>query len=231
MQYYNSTTKKIALASYLVSCGYSTELLSLYNWHELHIEDTPRYNIYTNYIVLDPPRYIDGKWMRTWSVKYLTPEQQRVAAIDLKNDIVSIIDQQTTDAILEGFSYVVQHDGEDLTLYFNYFYEDQRNFTDTAAVAVLYTLAGDDSSTMTSLPTSVTWTGYTDKDKTDVQDVVLDSTEFLMLYLAALQHKLLQLEIGKNKKHYITNTAMEMFQLMAYIEDNKLDIDMYNQER
>lgn len=230
MQYYNSVTKQIVHDSYLVSCGYDTKFLSLYNWFELYIDEPPKYNVYTNYIVLEQPKYIDNKWVRSWSIKYMTPTQQKVAAIDLKNDIVAIIDKQTSDAILEGFSHVVQYEGEDLTLYFNYFYEDQRNFTDTAAVAVLYVLAGDDGSSTSNLPTSVTWTGYRDKAKTNVQDIVLNSEEFLMLYLVALQHKLLQLEIGKNKKHYILNTAMEMFQLMEYIEDNKLYIDMYNQE-
>lgn len=233
MQYYNDVTKKIVSDTYLSNCGYDlsrTDLLHLYNWYELYIDDLPKYNMYNSYATLSKPLLIDNKWTRTWVIQFMSPEQQQLSAIELKNHIVDIIDQQTSDNILEGFSYSVTLKDTDTptVLYFNYYYEDQRNFTDTAAVAVLYILAGEDSSSTEILPASVTWTGYRDIEKTDRLDIELNAAEFLALYLAALQHKLLQLAIGKDKKHYVTNMALELFQLIEYIEANSLDIDIHN---
>ena len=222
---------KIVTSTYLSSIGLDpTDELTLhkFNFVKLYIDEEPIYNIYTEQAVLNAPTCIDGVWRRKWSVRYLSPEQQSMHIDDLKISIVACIDEQTSQSILDGFSYVVDIEDVPTELWFSYHHDDQRNFTDTATVATLYILSGSTSTDNESLPTSVIWTGYTDSTRQTVVNITLDATSFLALYLHALVHKLEQLAIGKHNKHYITNTCTHMFQLLEYIEEYELPISLTN---
>lgn len=82
----------------------------------------------------------------------VTEEQPYVPTLeDIKQDKKSLIDAETSAAILAGFNYVVNG----ATYHFSYALDDQQNFSDTANVCLMKQ-AG-----MPGLPDSVTWNAYT----------------------------------------------------------------------
>lgn len=99
------------------------------------------------------------------------------------------IDEETSAAILAGFSYEVA--GQEL--HFSYDAFDQQNFSDTAnACLIAMSGAGD------GLPTAVTWNGYDGEG--NLVRVTLTAEEFLKLYAAALNHKAACMAAGGARK-------------------------------
>lgn len=104
----------------------------------------------------------------------------------------SVIDAETSAAIIAGFDYVV---GDDV-LHFSYDIFDQQNFADTANACIL-AMQG-----LPGLPQTVTWSGYRmDAQGKNMVRVALTAQEFLALYVGgALAHKATQMEIGGARK-------------------------------
>lgn len=106
----------------------------------------------------------------------------------------SIIDEETSAAILAGFDYMVN--GE--TLHFSYDSFDQQNFADTANACLLA------KSGAQGLPETVQWNAY--KSNGELVRLNLSADEFLSLYAAgALAHKAACMSEGGQKKEALEN--------------------------
>lgn len=156
--------------------------------------------------ILTFPRYfVERQWQ--WDGESLTPLDSYEDRIfnRAKDDAISYIDTTTSNAILDGFDYVV--DGE--TLHFSYDTFDQQNFADTAN-ACLMAAGGAEG-----LPTTIVWNSYTE-DGT-LKQITLDAPSFLRLYAeGALAHKAKCMAEGGAKKAQVNacTKAMEVIALM-----------------
>lgn len=102
----------------------------------------------------------------------VTEKQPYVPTLeDIKQDKKSLIDAETSAAILAGFDYAV--DGA--TYHFSYALDDQQNFSDTANVCLMKQ-AG-----MAGLPDSVTWNAYTVPGN-ELARLTFGAPDFLALY-------------------------------------------------
>lgn len=107
----------------------------------------------------------------------------------LKEEKKSLIDAETSAAILGGFNYAV--DGA--TYHFSYALDDQQNFSDTANVCLMKQ-AG-----MPGLPDSVTWNAYTPDG--ELARLTFDAPGFLALYAGgAMKHKNETMQRGGERK-------------------------------
>ena len=117
------------------------------------------------------------------------PEYPNNTLDELKQNKIIQIDKETSDAIFNGFDYVI----DDQNYHFSYDALDQQNFADTANMCQL-ALSGTEG-----LPTSVTWNSYLE-DGTLVQQE-FDAQTFLKLYTSgAMVHKATQMTIGGQRK-------------------------------
>ena len=106
---------------------------------------------------------------------------------------LSVIDAETSAAILAGFEYVV----EGVPYHFSYDAFDQQNFADTANVALLAHMGG------TGLPESVNWNAYKNWQNGTGELVRLTFTAatFLSLYTGgAVAHKAARMAEGGARK-------------------------------
>ena len=109
---------------------------------------------------------------------------------DIKQDKKSLIDAETSAAILAGFNYAVNG----ATYHFCYALDDQQNFSDTANVCLMKQ-AG-----MSGLPDSVTWNAYTVPGNELVR-LTFDASGFLALYAGgAMKHKNETMQRGGERK-------------------------------
>ena len=109
---------------------------------------------------------------------------------DIKQDKKSLIDAETSAAILAGFNYAVNG----ATYHFSYALDDQQNFSDTANVCLMKQ-AG-----MSGLPDSVTWNAYTVPGNELVR-LTFDASGFLALYAGgAMKHKNETMQRGGERK-------------------------------
>ena len=120
----------------------------------------------------------------------VTEEQPYVPTLeDIKQDKKSLIDAETSAAILAGFNYVVNG----ATYHFSYALDDQQNFSDTANVCLMKQ-AG-----MPGLPDSVTWNAYTPDG--ELARLTFDAPGFLALYAGgAMRHKNETMQRGGERK-------------------------------
>ena len=120
----------------------------------------------------------------------VTEEQPYVPTLeDIKQDKKSLIDAETSAAILAGFNYVVNG----ATYHFSYALDDQQNFSDTANVCLMKQ-AG-----MPGLPDSVTWNAYTPDG--ELARLTFDAPGFLALYAGgAMKHKNETMQRGGERK-------------------------------
>ena len=117
------------------------------------------------------------------------PEYPSSTLDELKQNKVTRIDEETSNAILSGFDYTINN----IKYHFSYDSFDQQNFVDTASMCQL-ALSG-----VKGLPTSVTWNSYLE-DGTLVQQK-FDANSFLELYTSgAIAHKATQMAIGGQRK-------------------------------
>ena len=108
---------------------------------------------------------------------------------DIKQNKKSLIDAETSAAILAGFNYAV--DG--VNYHFSYALDDQQNFSDTANVCLMKQ-AG-----MPGLPDSVTWNAYTPGG--ELARLTFDAPGFLALYAGgAMKHKNETMQRGGERK-------------------------------
>ena len=108
---------------------------------------------------------------------------------DIKQNKKSLIDAETSAAILAGFNYAV--DG--VTYHFSYALDDQQNFSDTANVCLMK------QSGMPGLPDSVTWNAYTPDG--ELARLTFDAPGFLALYAGgAMKHKNETMQRGGERK-------------------------------
>ena len=108
---------------------------------------------------------------------------------DIKQNKKSLIDAETSAAILAGFNYAV--DG--VNYHFSYARDDQQNFSDTANVCLMKQ-AG-----MPGLPDSVTWNAYTPGG--ELARLTFDAPGFLALYAGgAMKHKNETMQRGGERK-------------------------------
>ena len=108
---------------------------------------------------------------------------------DIKQNKKSLIDAETSAAILAGFNYAV--DG--VNYHFSYALDDQQNFSDTANVCLMKQ-AG-----MPGLPDSVTWNAYPPGG--ELARLTFDAPGFLALYAGgAMKHKNETMQRGGERK-------------------------------
>ena len=108
---------------------------------------------------------------------------------DIKQNKKSLIDAETSAAILAGFNYAV--DG--VNYHFSYALDDQQNFSDTANVCLMKQ-AG-----MPGLPDSGTWSAYTPGG--ELARLTFDAPGFLALYAGgAMKHKNETMQRGGERK-------------------------------
>lgn len=121
----------------------------------------------------------------------VTEKQPYVPTLeDIKQDKKSLIDAETSAAILAGFDYAV--DGA--TYHFSYALDDQQNFSDTANVCLMKQ-AG-----MAGLPDSVTWNAYTVPGN-ELARLTFGAPDFLALYAGgAMRHKNEAMQRGGERK-------------------------------
>lgn len=121
----------------------------------------------------------------------VTEEKPYVPTLeDIKQDKKSLIDAETSAAILAGFDYAV--DGA--TYHFSYALDDQQNFSDAANVCLMKQ-AG-----MAGLPDSVTWNAYTVPGN-ELARLTFDAPGFLALYAGgAMKHKNGMMQRGGERK-------------------------------
>lgn len=139
-----------------------------------------------------PPDF--NPWQWTWDGEKLVikPEFYDEYMENLKSKKIALIDNETSLAILTGFTYTIK----DKERFFSYDSFDQQNFVDTASGAILSQL----QSSSLSIPLNVKWNSYVGENKT-LEVIVLDATEFLDLYVnGALAHKNTQMSIGGQRK-------------------------------
>ena len=116
---------------------------------------------------------------------------------DIKQNKKSLIDAETSAAILAGFNYAV--DG--VNYHFSYALDDQQNFSDTANVCLMKQ-AG-----MPGLPDSVTWNAYTVPGG-DMVRLTFDASGFLALYAGgAMKHKNETMQRGGERKAAVEAAA------------------------
>lgn len=108
------------------------------------------------------------------------------ASLEYKLDL---IDKEISDSILAGFNYALEKRG---ILHFNYDSMDQQNFSDAINIVTLMKLG------LPGLPETVSWNAYDE----DCNLIVLNLTadQMLDLYSTAINHKLTQLELGRQRK-------------------------------
>lgn len=115
---------------------------------------------------------------------------------DIKQNKKSLIDAETSAAILAGFNYAV--DG--VNYHFSYTLDDQQNFSDTANVCLMKQ-AG-----MPGLPDSVTWNAYTPGG--ELARLTFDAPGFLALYAGgAMKHKNETMQRGGERKAAVEAAA------------------------
>lgn len=108
----------------------------------------------------------------------------------LKEEKKSLIDAETSAAILAGFDYAV--DGVNY-YHFSYALDDQQNFADTVNVCLMK------QSGMPGLPDSVTWNAYTPDG--ELARLTFDAPGFLALYAGgAMKHKNETMQRGGERK-------------------------------
>lgn len=108
----------------------------------------------------------------------------------LKEEKKSLIDAETSAAILGGFNYAV--DGA--TYHFSYALDDQQNFSDTANMCLMKRAGTPD------LPDAVTWNAYTVPGNELVR-LTFDVPGFLALYAGgAMKHKNETMQRGGERK-------------------------------
>lgn len=142
-----------------------------------------------------------------WAAAHPAPEPPEPTLEEAKASKLTVIERQTSAAILAGFNYTMN--GE--SLHFSYDSFDQQNFADSANVAML-TQSGVDG-----LPTAVTWNAYRDWNPEQGGELVrltLTAAQFLELYTAgALAHKAAKMEAGGLRK-----AAVEAAQTVDEVE-------------
>ena len=128
----------------------------------------------------------------------VTEEQPYVPTLeDIKQDKKSLIDTETSAAILAGFDYAV--DG--VNYHFSYALDDQQNFSDTANVCLMK------QSGMPGLPDSVTWNAYTAPGN-ELARLTFDAPGFLALYAGgAMKHKNETMQRGGERKAAVEAAA------------------------
>lgn len=115
---------------------------------------------------------------------------------DIKQNKKSLIDAETSAAILAGFDYPV--DG--VTYHFSYALDDQQNFSDTANVCLMK------QSGMLGLPDSLTWNAYTPGG--ELARLTFDAPGFLALYAnGAMRHKNETMQRGGERKAAVQAAA------------------------
>ncbi len=128
--------------------------------------------------------------LRETHPEMVTEERPFVPTLeDIKQNKKSLIDAETSAAILAGFNYAV--DG--VNYHFSYALDDQQNFSDTANVCLMKQ-AG-----MPGLPDSVTWNAYTPGG--ELARLTFDAPGFLALYAGgAMKHKNETMQRGGERK-------------------------------
>lgn len=126
------------------------------------------------------------------------PEYPNNTLDELKQNKIIQIDKETSDAIFNGFDYVI----DDQKYHFSYDVLDQQNFADTANMCQL-ALSGAEG-----LPSTVMWNSYLE-DGTLVQQE-FDAESFLKLYTSgAMVHKASKMEIGGQRKLKVAEAQSE----------------------
>ncbi len=123
---------------------------------------------------------------------------------NLKALKVKQIDEETSTAILAGFTY--EHGGK--SLHFSYDAFDQQNFSDAANNALAALMAGQ--------ALVVAWNSYDEAGA--LVPLELDAASFLALYQqGACTHKLTQMAIARERKTAVFNPATDTAEKVAAI--------------
>lgn len=123
---------------------------------------------------------------------------------NLKALKVKRIDEETSTAILAGFSY--EHGGK--PLHFSYDAFDQQNFSDAANNALAALMAGQIF--------VVEWNSYDEAGA--LVPLELDAASFLTLYQqGACTHKLTQMAIARERKTALLNPSTDTAEKVAAI--------------
>lgn len=123
---------------------------------------------------------------------------------NLKAVKVKLIDEETSAAILAGFTY--EHNGK--PLHFSYDAFDQQNFSDAANNALAALMAGQS--------VAVEWNSYDEAGTLVLLE--LDAASFLTLYQqGACTHKLTKMAIARSRKTALFNPATDTAEKVAAI--------------
>lgn len=229
MNVYNTKTHVIANAETLAAYGLPItpcQSWLFFDWYELIEGPTIKHDKYIEKLVLSEPiKYDDTRYIRHYATQQLPDAEIELHIRNLKQLVIEQIDQKTRTRIFRGFDKVVPVNGEDINLHFSFDLLDQKNFTDTAAMTVMY-LTADEESRKNMIDT-VTWNGYknyTSETGGELITLLLNATSFSDLYVSAVQFRDACLSDGKTEKLKVLNECLNANMVLQYAKDHDMTI-------